>query len=102
MAIPVITEFVRKGTVRIIVYVYDDDEALVDATAVIVSVVNPAGTAVVDEQAMAKTATGTYEYYYTTTTAVIEGDYRIQAQITDGSYESMVHGHFNMKAGVNE
>ncbi len=102
MAIPVITQFVRKETIRIIQYVYDDDEALVDATGVIVSVVDPAGTAVVNEQAMAKTATGTYEYYYTPSTAAIQGDYRIQTQITDGSYETIGHGHFELRAGVNE
>ncbi len=102
MAILVRTEFVRGETVRLIQYVKDDDEALVDATAVIVSVVDPDGTVVVDKQAMNKTATGTYEYYYTPSTSADEGDYRIQAQITDGSYETMDHGHFNLKAGVNE
>ena len=102
MAIPVITEFVRKGTVRVLVYVYDDDEALVDATSVDVSIKDPDGTIVVDEAAMTKTATGVYEYFYTTTISVIQGNYQIEADITDGTYHSYVHGHFNIKAGVNE
>lgn len=102
MAIRVQTEFVRKGTVRCIVYVYDDDEDLVDATSVDVSIIDPDGTAVVDETAMSKTATGTYEYYYTTTTSVVEGDYQVEADITDGSYHTYVHSHFRMMAGINE
>lgn len=102
MAIRVQTEFIRKGTVRIIVYVYDDDEALVDATSVDISIIDPDGTIVVDETAMTKTATGTYEYYYTTTTSVDEGNYQIECDITDGSYHTYVHSHFNMVAGINE
>ncbi len=102
MAILVQTEFIRKGTVRIICYVYDDDEALVDATSVAVSIVDPDGTVVVDEQAMNKTATGTYEYFYTTTTGVDEGDYQVECDILDGSYHTFAHGHFNMVAGINE
>lgn len=102
MAIKVVTEFIRKGTVRIIVYVYDDDEALVDATSVDVSVVDPDGTVVVDEQAMSKTATGTYEYYYETTISVDEGDYQIECDVTDGTYHTYAHGHFSMVAGINE
>ena len=102
MAIRVQTEFVRKGTVRIIVYVYDDDEALVAATSVDISIVDPKGTVVVDEAAMTPTDTGVYEYYYTTTTSVVEGDYQIEADITDSSYHTYEHGHFNMMAGINE
>ncbi|KKM06390.1 hypothetical protein LCGC14_1744510 [marine sediment metagenome] len=93
MAIQVISEFVRKDTIRLIQYVQDDDEALVDATSVDISIVDPAGTVVVDEAAMNKTATGTYEYFLVTTISFIEGDYQIEADITDSSYHT---------AGVNE
>ena len=102
MAIRVQTEFTRDGTVRIIVYAYDDDEALVAATSVSVSVIPPSGTAVVDDQAMTPTATGVYEYYYETTTSVEEGAYQIEAVILDGSYKTIVHSHFKMEAGINE
>ncbi|KKK97027.1 hypothetical protein LCGC14_2656870 [marine sediment metagenome] len=102
MAIKVQTEFVRKGTVRVICYVYDDDEALVAATSVALSIIDPDGTAVVDEQAMSATATGVYEYFYTTTTAVIPGNYQIECDVLDGSYHTFVHGHFSMTAGINE
>ena len=102
MAILVRTDFVRKATVRVICYVYDDDEALVDATSVSVSIIPPNGTAVVDDQAMTKTATGIYEYFYTTTASVAEGDYQVECDILDGSYHTFAHGHFKMAAGINE
>ena len=103
MAIRVETEFIRRETVRCICYVYDDDEALVNATSVDISIKDPDGTAVVDEAAMSNAAgTGIYEYYYTTTTAVIEGNYQIECDITDSSYHTYVHGHFRMMAGINE
>lgn len=102
MAIKVVTEFVRKATVRVIAYVYDDDEDLVAATAVYISIVDPDGTIVVDKTEMTPTSTGVYEYYYETTTSVVEGDYQIECDITDGSYHTYVHGHFNMVAGINE
>ena len=102
MAILVKSEFIRKDTVRILVYVYDDDEALVAATSVDISIVDPDGTVAVDEVAMTSTATGVYEYYYTTTTAVIEGNYQIECDVTDSSYHTYVHGHFALRAGINE
>ena len=102
MAIKVMTEFVRKATIRIIVYVYDDDEALVDATSVSISIVDPKGTVKVDAAAMTKTSTGTYEYFYTTTTLFVEGDWQIECAILDGSYTTFAHSHFNLTAGINE
>ena len=102
MAIRVQTEFIRKGTIRCIVYVYDDDEALVAATSVDISIKDPNGTIVVDEAAMTATATGVYEYYYVTTTALIEGNYQIECDITDSSYHTYVHAHFALRAGINE
>ena len=102
MAIRVQTEFLRKATVRILCYVYDDDEALADATSVDISIKDPAGTVVVDEAAMTKTATGTYEYYYITTTSNVEGNYQVEVDVTDSSYHSYGSAHFRMFAGVNE
>ena len=102
MAIRVETEFTRKGTVRVICYVYDDDEALVDATSVSISIIPPNKTAVVNDVGMTKTSTGTYEYFYTTTASVEEGDYQIECDILDGSYHTFAHNHFNMSAGINE
>jgi len=102
MAIRVQTEFTRAGTVRIIYYNYDDDEALADATSVAISIIPPSGTVVVDEVAMNKTATGVYEYYYETTSSVEEGAYQIEVVALDGSYKTIVPSHFTMEAGINE
>lgn len=102
MAIKVQSEFIRKGTVRCIVYVYDDDEALVAATSVAISIVDPDGTVVEDETNMPATATGVYEYFYETTTSVIEGDYQVECDILDGSYHTYAHSHFTLVSGINE
>ncbi len=102
MAIRVQTEFIRKGTVRCIAYVYDDDGDLVAATSVEISIIDPDGTVVVNGVAMTPTATGVYEYYYTTTIAVIEGDYQVECDVLDGSYHSFGHHHFSLAAGINE
>ena len=102
MAIKVITDFIRKATVRTICYVYDDDEALVDATSVSISIKDPDGTVQIDGTAMTKASTGTYEYYYTTTTSSIRGAWQIECDILDGSYHTFAHGSFRLKAGINE
>ena len=102
MAILVKSEYIRKDTVRVLCYVYDDDEALADATSVDISIKDPKGTVQVDETAMTKTATGVYEYYYTTDTDNVEGDYQVECDVTDTSYHTYAHGHFKMVAGINE
>lgn len=103
MAIKVQTEFIRKATLRTIVYVYDDDEALVNATTVDITIIDPDGTVVVNEVDMTPpTSKGTYEHYYTTTTSIVEGDYQIECDITDGSYHTYVHAHVSFTAGIKE
>jgi len=102
MAIKVQTDFIRKGTVRIICYVYDDDEALVAATSVRVSIVDPTSEVVVNATLMDTDTEGIYEYYYETSTSLEEGDYQVECDILDGSYHSYVHSHFTLKAGINE
>ena len=102
MAILVVSEFIRKGTVRTICYVYDDDQALVDATSVSISIKDPIGTVVIDEVGMTKTATGIYEHFYATTTSVEVGNYQVECDILDGSYHTFAHGHFKVRAGINE
>lgn len=102
MAIRVQTEFVRKSAIRVIYYNYDDDEALVAATSVAISIVDPAGTVVVNAAAMTSTATGVYEYYYATTASNVEGNYQIEIDSLDSSYHTYVSGHFKLFAGINE
>lgn len=102
MAIRVQTDFIRKATVRIIAYVYDDDGDLADATSVSVSIMNPAGTLAKTAQTMSNTATGTYEYYCTTTADWLEGAYQVEVDVLDGSYHTYATGHFTLVAGINE
>ncbi len=102
MAILVQTEFIRTGTVRIICYVYDDDEALVDATSVSITIKDPKGTLVADDQAMTKTSTGTYEYFYTSATTASLGNHQIECDILDGTYHTPRHGHFKLNKGISE
>ena len=102
MAIRVQTQFIRKGTVRVICYVYNDAGALVECSGVKVSIKDPIGEIVADEQTMEPSDTGVYEYLYTTTVAVEEGNYQVECDIRDGTYHTYVHGSFSMKAGINE
>ncbi len=102
MAILVQTDFTRTGTIRTICYVYDDDEALVDATSVSITIKDPDGTLVVDDVAMTKNSTGMYEYFYTPATTAILGNYQIECDILDGSYHTIRHSHFNLSKGISE
>ena len=102
MAIRVQKKFTRDSTVRAIYYNYDDDEVLADATSVSISIKDPDGTMVADDQAMSKTATGVYEYFYTTTTSVVVGKYQVEVVALDGSYKTMESSSFEMIAGINE
>ena len=102
MAIRVQTEFTRKGDVRIIYYNYDDDQALVTATDVVVTIKDPDGTKVEDETAMVEGDTGVYEYYYATTTASVAGNYQVEVDSLDGGKHSFYSYHFSLKAGINE
>lgn len=91
MGIEVITEFIAKATVRVRAYVYDDDDALVDATTSIkVIITDPSGTTVVPsagngDDDMTKAATGTYTLDYKTTTSTTKGWYNVQVIVIDGS-----------------
>jgi len=102
MAIRVQTEFTRRGDVRIIYYNYDDDEALVAATSVSISIKDPDGSVVVDEAAMVEGDTGVYEYYYATTTSSVVGNYQVEVDSLDGGKHSFYAGHFLLRAGINE
>lgn len=102
MAIRVQSEFIRKATVRIIYYNYDDDGDLADCTSVAISIVSPTGAVAINGVAMTKTDTGTYEYYYTTPSYATEGNWQIEVDALDGSYHSFFNGHFSVAAGINE
>lgn len=102
MAIRVQTEFTRGGDVRIIYYNYDDDEALVQATSVSVSLISPTGAVALNEVAMVEGDTGVYEYYYATAAYYSEGNWQIEVDSLDGGKHSIYHSHFKLSAGINE
>ncbi len=96
MSIKVITEFLQGSTVRIRVYVYDDDGDLVDpTTSVTVDIWDSAGTKQVDGVAMTKVSTGIYEYYYNTSSSSETGSWRGIIWTVDGTYTS--EGSFGFK-----
>ena len=81
----VVTEFLQGATVRVMAYIYDDDDDLVDPTTVTVDIWDYVGTKVVDGAAMTKASTGIYEYYYNTDTDSEEGSWRGIVWAVDGS-----------------
>ena len=91
MAINVRTEFVNTATIRTIVYVYNDNEVLTAPTNVNVSIWNPSGTAVVDEEDVVATGlveVGKYEHYYhknASADAMAAGQWRGEVLIIDGA-----------------
>ena len=104
MAIEVITEFTRKGTVRTIVYVRDDDGDLVNCTNVNVTIQDEQDFVVINAVSMNITATGVYEHYTYTNVNSSVGDWRSEADIVDGSGEtekhSFAHGGFTLEEGL--
>ena len=60
----VVIEFLSSATVRVIAYVYDNNDALVDPTGVTIDIYDPEGTKQVDDVAMSSVSTGIYDYYY--------------------------------------
>ncbi len=83
MALNVVTEFLQKTTVRVRAWIYDEDDALVDPTAVTIDIWNPSGTKLVDGVAMTKASTGIYDYYYDTTINSPTGNWRGIVWTTD-------------------
>ncbi|MFA5429918.1 MAG: hypothetical protein WC329_02015 [Candidatus Omnitrophota bacterium] len=88
MAIDVVTKFLNTATVRAWVYVYDDDNALIDPTAVVITITDPAKVVKTNAVAMTKSDTGIYYYDYhagVSAAAMDKGKWRGVATITDGS-----------------
>lgn len=82
--------FPDKATVWILALIYDEDDALVDPTAVKVTIIDPDGTTKVDEGTMTKydSTTGIYEYFYhkgEDSDPMAEGQWRGEILAIDGS-----------------
>ena len=94
MAITVQTEFLDVATVRVNAYIYDDNDALADPTAVTIDIFDPDGTKQVNGVAMTKTSKGTYYYYYhqgAGEAAMAEGRWRGVVKTADGTGASTIY-----------
>jgi len=104
----VITKFISKSAVLVRAYVYDEDDALTDPTTSIkVTIIDPAGTKKVDNVAMTKhgSDTGIYDYFYTTAFDSVEGWWKGEVWVVDGSGEGIITSppglfSFEVKAGI--
>lgn len=66
--------------------VYDDDGNLANATAIVITIRDPAGTVKVDAQAMTNTATGTYKYdAYDLPAIPVFGTWTAEVKTTDAN-----------------
>lgn len=83
MAIPDIKVFIRKGTIRTIAYVHDDDDALTNATNVSITLQDPDGNTEVNNVNMTPTATGVYEHYTYTDVNDVLGHWKGEVWVTD-------------------
>ena len=64
MAVTVVTEFNDNATVRVIAYIYDDDDALSDPTGATIDIYDPDNAKQVDGSAMSSSETGVYTNFY--------------------------------------
>jgi len=104
--IKVITEFVDKATVMVMVYVYDRADVLTEPTSVLVSIWDPdGGDPVVDESEIVvsgKVEDGIYEYYYhkdASAAAMKSGQWRGEVLVLDGVLTDAIisPGNFSFK-----
>ena len=82
--------FPDKATVWILALIYDEDNALVDPTAIKVTVTDPDGTTQADEETMTQyeSTTGIYEYFYHQGEGedpMDEGQWKGEVVVTDGT-----------------
>lgn len=77
----------RQETVTLQCLFYSDEAktTLADCDTATVSVMDETNQLVVTTQAMTKTATGTYQYYYTSGSTVRLGKYTADAVMTKGT-----------------
>lgn len=87
MGIEVIVEFIAKTTVRVLAYIYNDADALVNpTTSTKITITDPDGTTKVSGVAMSLVSglTGVYEYFYKTDTTLVKGWWRGEIVAIDG------------------
>ena len=91
-------DFVSGATIRIRAKIYDDDDALVDpTTSVKLDIIDPIGTKAADNQDMASSVTGIWDYYYNTTAGSKLGLWRYEIRGADSTKTSIATGTFNLR-----
>ena len=103
MGIELIVEFTAGASIRSLIYVYDDDDNLVDPTSVLITWVDKDGTTQVDQVNIVsdgRLETGVFEHYYNTDSDSVKGWWEGLAEIIDGSGEtartSIAHAQVNV------
>ncbi len=82
-------------TIKVKVTIKDDAGNLVDpTTSTTITITDPAGTKVVDVQALTKNSVGSYQYLYTTLAAAVLGSYYIRIIATDVSRLTIADSEF--------
>jgi len=104
--ITVLTEFIKKATVRVVAYVYNEAGNLVDpthlTTPIRVTIYDPDGTVTATEDAAMDSTgeTGIYDYYFATDADTASGWYRGVIEVMDGTdpvYTTMGTFSFRIK-----
>lgn len=91
--------FQRTETVVCSLTIKDSTGTLVDPdTSIKVTVTDPDGTAVVDDQAMSKDDTGTYHYDYTPDSDADLGPYVVRYKTVDAGRTTIVKTDFRLQA----
>ena len=86
--VQVITEFTAGASIRTIVYVYDDDDALTEPTSVLITWVDKDGDTQVDQEEIVVTGkieAGIYEHFYNTTADSAKGWWQGLVEVIDGT-----------------
>ena len=88
MNIETIIEFTAKASIRTLVYVYDDDDALVEPTSVLITWVDADETTKVDQAEIVvdgRIEDGIYEHFYNTVADSAKGWWQGLVEVIDGS-----------------
>ena len=102
MAIKTIIEFTAKASIRTLVYVYDDNDVLVEPTSVLITLVDADGDTQVDQEEIVvtgKIVDGNYEHFYNTVAGSAKGWWKGTVEVIDGTGDTARTsiGHHSVK-----
>lgn len=102
MDIQTITEFTAKASIRTIVFIYNDDDALVEPTSVLITWVDADGTTKVDQEEIVvtgKIVDGNYQHFYNTSADSAKGYWQGTVEVIDGTGDTARTsiGHYSVR-----